>query len=146
MAGAELAATKTKGAPQGAAFATLGDDIGRESHARSQRIIHVEFDRAGGIDALDLGHLQQGATRLSHSVPICYLAQMANQTKTMGRRTTLVPVTTMEEIPVLSERERAELAAALGAAETRVKAGKAIDYEPKSFKDRLIGIYRRGKR
>jgi hypothetical protein len=71
---------------------------------------------------------------------------MANQTKTMGRRTTMVPVTTMEEIPVLSERERAELAAALEAAETRVKAGKALDYEPKTFRDRLIGIYRRGKR
>jgi len=57
-----------------------------------------------------------------------------------------VPVTTMEEIPVLSEQERAELTTALEAAETRVKAGEAVDYEPKSFRDRLIGIYRRGKR
>jgi hypothetical protein len=71
---------------------------------------------------------------------------MANQTKTMGRRTAMVPVTTMEEIPVLPERERAELTAALEAAETRVKAGRAVEYEPKSFKDRLVGIYRRGKR
>ena len=71
---------------------------------------------------------------------------MANQTKTMGRRTTMVPVTTMEEIPVLSDRERAELTTLLEEAEARVKAGKAVDYAPETFKDRLIGIYRRGKR
>lgn len=64
----------------------------------------------------------------------------------MGHRTIMVPVTTMEEIPVLSESKRAELTAALKAAETRVKAGKAVDYESKTFKDRLVGIYRRGKR
>ena len=58
------------------------------------------------------------------------------------RRTTVVPVTTMEEIPVLSAKERADLLAVLKAAEARVKAGKAIDYDPKTFKDRLIGIYR----
>ena len=62
----------------------------------------------------------------------------------MGRRTTMVPVTTMEEIPVLSERD-AELTTALEAAEARVKVGKAVDYEPTTFRDRLIGIYRRGK-
>jgi hypothetical protein len=58
------------------------------------------------------------------------------------RRTTVVPVTTMEEIPVLSATERADLLGSLGAAEARIKAGKAIDYDPKKFKDRLIGIYR----
>ena len=58
----------------------------------------------------------------------------------------MVPVTTMEEIPVLSNRERAELTTSLEEAEARVKAGKAIDYEPKTFKDRLIRICRRGKR
>jgi hypothetical protein len=71
---------------------------------------------------------------------------MSDQAKAMGRSTTMVPVTTMEEIPVLSERERAELTATLEAAEMRVKAGKAVDYEPKTFKDRLVSIYRRGKR
>jgi hypothetical protein len=71
---------------------------------------------------------------------------MTDRTKTTSRRTTMVPVTTMEEIPVLSERERAELTAALKAAETRVKAGEAVDYEPKTFRDRLVGIYRGGKR
>ena len=71
---------------------------------------------------------------------------MANQTKSIGRRTTMVPVTTMEEIPVLSDRERAELTTSLKEAEARINAGKAVDYEPKTFKDRLLAIYRRGKR
>jgi hypothetical protein len=66
-------------------------------------------------------------------------------TKDKRRRTTMVPVTTMEEIPVLSAGERADLLASLEAAEARVKAGKAIDYDSKKFKDRLIGIYRARK-
>jgi hypothetical protein len=45
---------------------------------------------------------------------------------------------------VLSSKERADLLASLKAAETRVKAGKAIDYDPKTFKDRLIGIHLHG--
>ena len=38
----------------------------------------------------------------------------------------------MEEIPVLSDQERAELTTSLQDAEARVKAGKAIDYDPKT--------------
>ena len=52
----------------------------------------------------------------------------------------------MEEIPVLSDQERTELTNSLQDAEDRVKAGKAIDYDPKTFKNRLIGIYRAAKR
>jgi hypothetical protein len=62
------------------------------------------------------------------------------------RRTTMVPVTTMEEIPVLSDQERRQLTASLEQAEARIKAGKAIDYDSKTFKERLISIYRCGKR
>jgi len=69
-----------------------------------------------------------------------------SETKAKRRRTTTVPVTTMEEIPVLSDRERAELTTSLQDAEARVKAGKSIDYDPKTFKNRLIGIYRAPKR
>jgi hypothetical protein len=58
----------------------------------------------------------------------------------------LAPVTTMEEIPVLSKKERAILADALSKAEARVKAGKGVEYDPETFKNRLIGIYRNGKR
>jgi len=58
----------------------------------------------------------------------------------------MVPVTTMEEIPVLSDKERSDLADSLKKAESRIKAGKGIEYDPKTFKERLIGIYRGGKR
>jgi len=49
----------------------------------------------------------------------------------------------MEEIPVLSEAERRELLKSLKEAESRAKAGQTLEYDPKTFKDRLIGIYRR---
>jgi len=54
--------------------------------------------------------------------------------KDKRRRTTSVPVTTMEEIPVLSEKEGADLVTSLKEAEARIKAGEAIDYDPKTFK------------
>jgi len=78
----------------------------------------------------------------------CYILDVANKTaaKQKRRRTTTVPVTTMEEIPVLSEKERAELLNSLKQAEARVRFGKAIDYDPKTFKDRLVRIYRGAKR
>jgi hypothetical protein len=66
--------------------------------------------------------------------------------KEKTRRTTTVPVTTMEEIPVLDERERAELIRELQEAEARAAAGEAVDYDPKTFKQRLIDIYRAPKR
>jgi hypothetical protein len=75
------------------------------------------------------------------SVPVCYIDLMTSKTVAKRRRTTMVPVTTMEEIPVLSEKERTELTASLKKAAARVKAGKGIDYDPKIFKDRLVGIY-----
>jgi hypothetical protein len=92
-----------------------------------------------------------------HAVPLyflqaaCYIGQMTNRTatkpaKAKRRRTTQVPVTTMEEIPILSSQERAELLDSLEKAQARVRAGKALDYDPVAFKNRLIGIYRRGKR
>jgi len=67
-------------------------------------------------------------------------------TNDKGRRTTMVPVTTMEEIPVLGEEERAALLTSLKEAEARAKAGDAVDYDPKTFKHRLHGIYRGAKR
>jgi hypothetical protein len=47
---------------------------------------------------------------------------------------------------VLSEKEQAKLLNSLKLAQARVKAGKAIDYDPKTFKNRLLGIYRGAKR
>jgi hypothetical protein len=71
---------------------------------------------------------------------------MTTKSEHKRRRTTTVPITTMEEIPVLGDKERAELLASLKQAEAEIEAGKAIDYDPKKFKDRLLGIYRRNKR
>lgn len=67
-------------------------------------------------------------------------------TKDKRRRTTSVPVTTMEEIPVLSRKERERLLHSLQQAEERIKAGEGIDYDSKTFKDRLLRVYRAGKR
>jgi hypothetical protein len=58
------------------------------------------------------------------------------------RRTTMVLVTTMEELPVLSDKERADFRASLEEAEDRIKAGQGIDYDPKTFRRRLLDIYR----
>ena len=79
---------------------------------------------------------------------MCYDGDVNSKIATKGknRRTTMVPVTTMEEIPVLSEEERVELLRSLKEAEARAAAGQATDYDPATFKDRLIGIYRGGKR
>jgi hypothetical protein len=66
--------------------------------------------------------------------------------KVKQRRTTMVPVTTMEEIPILSDQEREDLLDSLRQAEARVKAGQAVDYDRKSFRERLITIYRGSKR
>lgn len=63
-------------------------------------------------------------------------------TKSKRRRTTMVPVTTMEEIPLLSDQERADLLKALKDAEARAKAGNAVDYGSEAFKARLLEIYR----
>jgi hypothetical protein len=62
------------------------------------------------------------------------------------RRTTMVPVTTMEEVPVLSDKECAQLRASLEEAEGRIKAGQGIDYDAEAFKKRLTDVYRGSKR
>jgi hypothetical protein len=58
------------------------------------------------------------------------------------RQTTTVPVTTMEDVPVLTNEERTELLASLAQAESEIKTGKGADYDPRTFKDRLLRIYR----
>ena len=62
------------------------------------------------------------------------------------RRTTMVPVTTMEEVPVLTPDERSALITSLEAAEARVKAGQFIEFDPATLKKRLFDIHRKAKR
>ena len=71
---------------------------------------------------------------------------MTMKTERKSRRTTLVPVTTMEEVPVLTPEERSALITSLEEAEARVKAGQFIEYDPAKFKDRLLDIHRKAKR
>jgi hypothetical protein len=58
------------------------------------------------------------------------------------RETMIVPVVTMEEVPVLSERERAELLGSLKQAEADVAAGKAKPFNREEFKRRFLAICR----
>ena len=67
-------------------------------------------------------------------------------TKRKRQRTTMVPVTTMEEIPILNDEERDTLRASLKEAESQIKAGRAVEYNSKKFKSRFMSVYRRAKR
>jgi hypothetical protein len=67
-------------------------------------------------------------------------------TQRKRRRSTMVPVTTMEEIQVLSETETERLRNELKEAEARIRAGKGLDYDSKAFKNRLLRIYRSRRR
>jgi hypothetical protein len=71
---------------------------------------------------------------------------MATKAEPKSRRTTMVPITTMEEVPVLTPKERAALVASLEEAEARVKAGQFTDHDPVALKDRLLSIHRKAKR
>ena len=58
----------------------------------------------------------------------------------------MVPVTTMEELPVLSAEDQAKLRAELEAAEARIAAGKGVEFDRATFRQRLIDAYRTGKK
>lgn len=54
----------------------------------------------------------------------------------------MMPVTTMEEVPILGEEERAEMLASLKEAEARIAAGQFTVFEPRAFQERLLAICR----
>ena len=60
------------------------------------------------------------------------------------RRTTTVPVTTLEEVPVLTDEERMKLLASLKTAKTDIDAGRGTEYDQKALKDRLLQIHAKG--
>ena len=55
-------------------------------------------------------------------------------------RTIMMPVTTMEEMPLLSEAERAEMLTSLKEAEARMGAGEGIEHDPDTFVERLMAV------
>jgi hypothetical protein len=64
-------------------------------------------------------------------------------TEMKKRRVADEPAT--EELPVLEEAERAALIRSLREAEADIKAGRSVDYDAETFKDRLVRIYRSEK-
>ena len=58
------------------------------------------------------------------------------------RETMIVPVVTMEEVAVLSGKERANLIVSLKHAEAEAAAGKSKPFNRKAFKKRFLAICR----
>ena len=58
------------------------------------------------------------------------------------RETMVVPVVTMEEVAVLSERERADLIGSLKQADAEVAAGKVKPFNREAFKKRFLAVCR----
>lgn len=58
------------------------------------------------------------------------------------RETMIVPVVTMEEVSILSEKERADLIVSLKHAEAEAAAGKSKLFNRKEFKKRFLAICR----
>jgi hypothetical protein len=71
---------------------------------------------------------------------MCYSIRMSTTVNKKIQRTAMVPVTTMEEVPILSEEERTEMLAALKVAESRIAAGHYVEHDPRTFVDSLMAI------
>jgi hypothetical protein len=56
------------------------------------------------------------------------------------RATTWIPVTTMEEMPLLNEEERAELIASLKEAEAEIAAGNYVVLESSMFANDMLAL------
>ncbi len=54
-----------------------------------------------------------------------------------------MPVTTMEEIPVLTEAERVAFVTSLKEGEASIEAGDGLSLDAKGFKEWLFSLYRR---
>ena len=85
------------------------------------------------------------ARRLAPGGGICYDSRMSTTADHKTRRTTMMAVTTMEEVPVLSEAERAEILASLKKAEAEIAAGQSVQYDSATFRARFIANYHAAK-
>ncbi len=84
--------------------------------------------------------------RLARKVAIWYTIAMKTTVDRKRRRTAMVPVTTMEELPILSEEDRARMLSSLKAAEARIAAGQYVEHDPNTFVDRLMNVRATGIR
>jgi len=58
-----------------------------------------------------------------------------NVTTKNKRKVTVAPVTTMEEVPVLTSAERAEFIDSLEISQAQINARDFLEYEAEAFKD-----------
>jgi hypothetical protein len=65
-----------------------------------------------------------------------------NITTKNKRKVTVAPVTTMEEVPVLTSAERAEFIDSLEIAQAQINDGDFLEYETEAFKIWLFDAYR----
>jgi len=65
----------------------------------------------------------------------------AKSTLRTKQRVTVAPVTTMEEVPILTSAERAEFIESLEKAQAQIKAGDFMEYEAEAFKQWLLAVY-----
>ena len=65
---------------------------------------------------------------------------MKNADQPQNRETIIVPVVTLEEVPVPSDGERDDLVASLKRAEADVAAGKAKPFDRETFRKRFLAI------
>ena len=52
----------------------------------------------------------------------------------------MMPVTVMEEVPIVSDAERADMIASLKAAEARVAAGHSVEHDADTFVAQMMDI------
>ena len=81
-------------------------------------------------------------TRPCGKLAVWYNGMMKKAVPDLKRETMVVPVVTMEEVAVLSERERADLIASLKQADAEVAAGKAKPFNREAFKKRFLAVCR----
>jgi hypothetical protein len=60
----------------------------------------------------------------------------------LKRETTIVPIVTAEEVPILNEQERTALLESLKQAEAEIAAGKSKPFDREEFRKRFLAICR----
>jgi len=71
---------------------------------------------------------------------VWYISRMSSNARHTAPRTAMMPVTTMEEVQIPSDEERAEMLASLKAAEARIAAGDYVVHNPETFVDEMMAI------
>jgi hypothetical protein len=78
--------------------------------------------------------------KLARDDKMCHDPHMSTTGKTKARPVARVPVTTMEEVVILSKEERTHMIASLEAAEQRIASGDYVEHNAETFVDEMIAI------